>query len=170
MRIAMEPDERLASCGAVPPCTADRLRCLQLVQERAREQILVIGQYLTQLLTRLEPYYSAPLMTGETGEPSAQRAVRPIAFGRGQGAVIMARGDLAVELADASVAIQVSGSVRGRKRRSGWAGCLRPKANGARRRSSIRWSHKTPSSRHPARREPFLVDNACIYSHGDSER
>jgi DNA excision repair protein ERCC-3 len=131
---------------------ADRLHCLSLspreqirvayenprkiaiakkiIEEHKNDQILIIGQYLTQLdAFALE--IDAPLITGQT--PNKTRDELYDQFRRGDIKVlILSRvGNFAIDLPDASVAIQISGSFGSRQEEAQRLGrILRPKKQG----------------------------------------
>jgi DNA excision repair protein ERCC-3 len=99
----------------------------QLVENHPEDQILVIGQYISQLesLARL---LAAPLITGKT--PNAERERIYGAFKRGEVRVIVVSkvANFAIDLPDASMAIQVSGSFGSRQEEAQRLGrILRPK-------------------------------------------
>jgi DNA excision repair protein ERCC-3 len=132
--------------------TADRLHCLSLTpREQIRvayenprkvpiaqkllarhknDQVLIIGQYLTQL-HNFAMEIGAPLITGATS--NAQRDILYESFRRGDIKVlILSRvGNFAVDLPDANVAIQISGSFGSRQEEAQRLGrILRPKKQG----------------------------------------
>jgi DNA excision repair protein ERCC-3 len=102
---------------------------LQLVQNHHRDHIIVIGQYIRQL-TRLSEALKAPLITGKT--PNRIREEIYEAFRRGEEPVIVVSkvANFAIDLPDASVAIQVSGTFGSRQEEAQRLGrILRPKEN-----------------------------------------
>lgn len=128
---------------AIPYATADRRGkyriaaenpvkdeiTLQLVQNHHRDHIIVIGQYIRQL-TRLAETLKAPLITGKT--PNRTREEIYDAFRRGEEPVIVVSkvANFAIDLPDASVAIQVSGTFGSRQEEAQRLGrILRPKEN-----------------------------------------
>jgi len=102
---------------------------LQLVQNHHRDHIIVIGQYIRQL-TQLSKALQAPLITGKT--PNRIREEIYEAFRRGEEPVIVVSkvANFAIDLPDASVAIQVSGTFGSRQEEAQRLGrILRPKEN-----------------------------------------
>jgi DNA excision repair protein ERCC-3 len=98
-----------------------------LVARHADEQMLIIGTYLSQL-KRLARDVDAPLITGET--PQRERDVLFGKFRRGEikRLVVSKVANFAIDLPDASVAIQVSGSFGSRQEEAQRLGrILRPK-------------------------------------------
>jgi DNA excision repair protein ERCC-3 len=171
VRIAMEPDERLAYVQARPALQA-RLAgenagkppaVAELVKKHAGEQILVIGQYLTQL-RQIATLLGAPLITGET--PNQERTVLYERFRQGAVKVLVVSrvANMAVDLPDASVAIQVSGAYGSRQEEAQRLGrLLRPKANGAQAQFYTLVTQDTVEQAHAARRQQFLVEQGYTY-------
>lgn len=102
----------------------------KLLERHKNDQVLIIGQYLTQLHNfALE--IDAPLITGATS--NAQRDILYESFRRGDIKIlILSRvGNFAVDLPDANVAIQISGSFGSRQEEAQRLGrILRPKKQG----------------------------------------
>jgi DNA excision repair protein ERCC-3 len=99
----------------------------QLVENHPEDFILVIGQYISQLES-LAKLFKAPLITGKT--PNAERERIYNAFKRGEVRVIVVSkvANFAIDLPDASMAIQVSGSFGSRQEEAQRLGrILRPK-------------------------------------------
>lgn len=109
-----------------------KLRVVQsLCAEHAEDHVLIIGQYLEQLhdISRL---LKAPIITGET--PQAERDVLYGKFRSGEvkQLVVSRVANFAVDLPDANVAIQVSGTFGSRQEEAQRLGrVLRPKQNGS---------------------------------------
>jgi DNA excision repair protein ERCC-3 len=100
---------------------------MQLIENHRDDQILVIGQYLTQL-DSLAKLLNAPLITGRT--PNAERERIYNSFKRGDVRVIVVSrvANFAIDLPDASMAVQVSGSFGSRQEEAQRLGrILRPK-------------------------------------------
>jgi len=100
---------------------------VQLVQNHHNDHILVIGQYIRQLQL-LAKLLDAPLITGKT--PNKKREEIYNAFREGKVPVIVVSkvANFAIDLPDASVAIQVSGTFGSRQEEAQRLGrILRPK-------------------------------------------
>lgn len=98
-----------------------------LLQRHANDNVLVIGQYLDQLQL-ISERTGAPIITGET--PNIEREALYSAFKLGQIKVLIVSkvANFAVDLPDANVAIQVSGTYRSRQEETQRLGrVLRPK-------------------------------------------
>jgi DNA excision repair protein ERCC-3 len=99
----------------------------QLIKKHSDEPILVIGQYLTQL-KRISSGLKAPLITGSTS--NARRDVLYESFRQGEIPVLVVSkvANFAIDLPDASVAIQISGTFGSRQEEAQRLGrILRPK-------------------------------------------
>jgi DNA excision repair protein ERCC-3 len=102
-----------------------------LVQQHAADNILIIGTYLGQL-TDIARRLRAPLITGKT--PQGERDLLFGKFRRGEikRLVVSKVANFAIDLPDANVAIQVSGSFGSRQEEAQRLGrILRPKERGA---------------------------------------
>ena len=99
----------------------------ELVQRHPGENILIIGTYLSQL-KRLSRDLGAPLITGETPHRERERLFRDFRDGSTKVLVVSKVANFAIDLPDASVAIQVSGSFGSRQEEAQRLGrILRPK-------------------------------------------
>jgi DNA excision repair protein ERCC-3 len=98
-----------------------------IIKKHADEPVLIIGQYISQL-KRIASTLKAPLITGST--PNAKRDRLYEAFRSGDIAVLVVSkvANFAIDLPDASVAIQVSGTFGSRQEEAQRLGrILRPK-------------------------------------------
>ena len=101
-----------------------------LVERHKDDQILIIGQYIDQLKLLAEEL-NAPLLTGRT--PTGQREKLYNQFRRGEikRLVVSKVANFAIDLPDANVAIQVSGTFGSRQEEAQRLGrILRPKSDG----------------------------------------
>jgi DNA excision repair protein ERCC-3 len=141
----------------------------QLVENHREDYILVIGQYISQLesLARL---LKAPLITGKT--PNAERERIYGEFRRGKLPVIVVSkvANFAIDLPDASMAIQVSGSFGSRQEEAQRLGrILRPKSaeSGGPGRNSLFYtlvSRFTVEEDFAANRQKFLAEQGYKYT------
>jgi DNA excision repair protein ERCC-3 len=100
---------------------------IDLIENHPEDQILVIGQYISQLES-LARIVKSPLITGKT--PNLERERIYSAFKRGEVRVIVVSrvANFAIDLPDASMAVQVSGSFGSRQEEAQRLGrILRPK-------------------------------------------
>ena len=136
---------------------------LELIENHPEDHILVIGQYLNQL-DSLAKILNAPLVTGKT--PNAEREKVYTSFKKGEVRVIVVSrvANFALDLPDASMAIQVSGSFGSRQEEAQRLGrILRPKEG------KNSWfyslvSHYTVEETFAANRQKFLTEQGYKYS------
>ena len=136
----------------------------QIVANHREDAIIVIGQYLDQL-AELSKHLDAPIITGKT--PNAKREEIYAAFRRGEIKVIVVSkvANFAIDLPDASVAVQVSGSFGSRQEEAQRLGrVLRPKT-GAHRNSFFYTlvSNRTVEESFAANRQKFLTEQGYAY-------
>ncbi|MDR1048068.1 MAG: DEAD/DEAH box helicase [Treponema sp.] len=134
----------------------------QLIENHGEDQILVIGQYISQLesFARL---LKAPLITGKTPNPERERIYG--AFRRGEMRVIVVSkvANFAIDLPDASMAIQISGSFGSRQEEAQRLGrILRPKARNSWFFTLV--SRYTVEEDFAANRQKFLAEQGYKYS------
>jgi DNA excision repair protein ERCC-3 len=135
---------------------------LQLIQNHGDDQILVIGQYLSQI-NSLAKLLKAPVITGKT--PNAERERIYGSFKRGEVRIIVVSrvANFAIDLPDASMAIQVSGSFGSRQEEAQRLGrILRPKGRNAWFFSLV--SRYTVEEEFAANRQKFLAEQGYKYS------
>ena len=106
----------------------EKLSILKEVLERHREgSVLVIGQYLSQL-REAAAQLKAPLITGETAEGEREELYERFRQGKERVLVVSKVANFAVDLPDASVAVQLSGTFGSRQEEAQRLGrILRPK-------------------------------------------
>jgi DNA excision repair protein ERCC-3 len=136
----------------------------QLIGRHGGSRILVIGQYIDQLVA-LSRYLSVPLISGRT--PTAERERLYSAFRRGEVGVLLVSkvGNFAVDLPEANVAIQVSGTFGSRQEEAQRLGrILRPKADASK---AAFYSVVTLGSREQEfadKRQLFLTEQGYAYA------
>jgi DNA excision repair protein ERCC-3 len=134
----------------------------QLVENHPEDHILVIGQYITQLES-LAKMLAVPLITGKT--PNAEREQIYGAFKQGQVRVIVVSkvANFAIDLPDASMAIQVSGSFGSRQEEAQRLGrILRPKGRNSYFYTLV--SRYTVEEDFAANRQKFLAEQGYKYT------
>ncbi len=133
----------------------------QLIKNHREDSILVIGQYIEQLKI-LSKSLSAPLITGKTPNPERERIYN--AFRRGEEKVIVVSkvANFAIDLPDASVAIQVSGTFGSRQEEAQRLGrVLRPKKRNSYFYSLV--SRHTTEEEFALNRQKFLTEQGYKY-------
>jgi DNA excision repair protein ERCC-3 len=135
-----------------------------LVQRHREDHVLVIGQYIEQLeaiARRLE----APLLTGKTSTAERQRLYAAFKNGTIPLLVVSKIANFAVDLPDANVAIQVSGTFGSRQEEAQRLGrILRPKSDGRSARFYTMVTRDSRDQEFSAKRQLFLAEQGYRYS------
>jgi len=136
----------------------------RLLERHADDRVLVIGQFLEQLRT-LSTVFPMPLITGRT--PTAERERLYAAFRSGEIRQLMVSkvGNFAIDLPDANIAIQISGTFGSRQEEAQRLGrILRPKSpDGG---EAVFYTLVTADSREQEfgdRRQLFLTEQGYAY-------
>ncbi len=140
-----------------------------LVARHSDDQVLIIGQYLDQL-KQLADDLDAPLLTGRTN--TAQREKLYDAFRRGELRLLVVSkvANFAIDLPDANVAIQVSGTFGSRQEEAQRLGrLLRPKSDGRPAHFYTIVTRDTRDQDFSANRQLFLTEQGYRYSIEDAE-
>ena len=113
---------RIAATSPVKLWTVDRL-----LRRHADDNVLVIGQYLDQL-EEIAKRYDAPLITGKTANREREKLYGAFKRGEQKLLIVSKVANFAIDLPDANVAIQVSGTFGSRQEEAQRLGrILRPK-------------------------------------------
>ncbi|HZN39309.1 MAG TPA: DNA repair helicase XPB [Planctomycetota bacterium] len=135
-----------------------------LLDVHHKDRVLVIGQYLEQL-QQLAAVFRLPLITGHT--PTHEREALYAAFRRGElpRLVVSKVGNFAIDLPDANVAIQVSGTFGSRQEEAQRLGrVLRPKADGGPASFYTLVSADTREQDFAKKRQLFLTEQGYSYT------
>ncbi|MBX7105322.1 MAG: helicase-associated domain-containing protein [Gemmataceae bacterium] len=101
----------------------------RLLQRYAGERVLIIGQYLKQL-RRLAKRFDLPLITGATPTSEREELYNKFRSGEVRHLILSKVGNFAIDLPDANVLIQVSGTFGSRQEEAQRLGrILRPKGH-----------------------------------------
>ena len=155
-----EPEDRyrLASCSDVKNPVVERI-----VERHRGEPTLVIGQYLDQL-DELSERLGAEVITGET--PVVQRQKLFAAFREGEiGLLVVSKVAIfSIDLPEASVAVQVSGTFGSRQEEAQRLGrVLRPKVDGRTAHFYTVVARDTVDAEFAAHRQRFLAEQGYAY-------
>ncbi|WP_159803383.1 DNA repair helicase XPB [Arthrobacter zhaoguopingii] len=127
------------------------------------EQLLVIGQYLDQL-DDLGERLNAPVIKGDTAVKERQRLFEAFRSGEISTLVVSKVANFSIDLPEASVAIQVSGSFGSRQEEAQRLGrLLRPKADGRAARFYTVVARDTLDQDFAAKRQRFLAEQGYAY-------
>ncbi len=140
----------------------------KLVAAHRGEQLLVIGQYIDQL-DDLAARLDAPVIKGETSVKERQRLFSAFRAGEIQVLVVSKVANFSIDLPEASVAIQVSGSFGSRQEEAQRLGrLLRPKTDGRAARFYTVVARDTLDQDFAAKRQRFLAEQGYAYRILDS--
>ena len=161
-----EPDERYRLCST----TDTKTRVVErLVARHAADRTLVIGQYIDQL-DDLGERLGAPVVKGETTVPERQRLFQAFRTGELSTLVVSKVANFSIDLPEASVAIQVSGTFGSRQEEAQRLGrILRPKADGRTARFYSVVARDTLDQDYAQHRQRFLSEQGYSYRIIDAE-
>ncbi|MFI6156185.1 DNA repair helicase XPB [Kitasatospora sp. NPDC051170] len=155
-----EPEERYRFCAT----TATKRRVVEaLVRKHEKDQTLIIGQYIDQL-DELGEALDAPVIKGETS--NAQREKLFDAFRNKEiGVLVVSKvANFSIDLPEATVAIQVSGTFGSRQEEAQRLGrVLRPKADGHSAHFYSVVARDTVDQDFAAHRQRFLAEQGYAY-------
>lgn len=155
-----EPEDRYR-LAATSPEKLDVVRAI--VARHRREPVLVIGQYLDQL-AELGETLAAPVITGATPVKERQRLFAQFRSGDLPVLVVSKVANFSIDLPEASVAVQVSGSFGSRQEEAQRLGrILRPKADGRTARFYTVVARDTIDTEFAAHRQRFLAEQGYAY-------
>jgi len=173
IRVAMDADQRISYAVAplrekisIAGCNPEKNNIVKNLLEKHSEEndrILIIGQYIEQL-ENLSKEINVPLITGKT--PNKERDKIYDSFRSGEIKILMVSkvGNFAIDLPDANVLIQISGTFGSRQEEAQRLGrVLRPKKDG---RPAMFYSLVTKDSREQEfamNRQLFLAEQGYGY-------
>ncbi len=171
IRIELDPERRMAYAVADPQ---DRYRIAaenpakeevldQLLAKHEDDQVLIIGMYLDQL-ARVQARYGDPLITGKTTVRERRTLYGQFKEGRIKRLIVSKVGNFSVDLPDANVMIQISGTFGSRQEEAQRLGrILRPKRNGLLAHFYTLVSRDTNDQDYSANRQLFLTEQGYHY-------
>lgn len=172
VRVELPRDERVAYAMAEDAdkyrlCSSSEVKLdvvRSLVARHPGEQLLVIGQYLDQL-AELGELLGAPVLTGSTSVVERQRLFDEFRAGQIEVLVVSKVANFSIDLPEASVAVQVSGSYGSRQEEAQRLGrLLRPKEDGKSAHFYTVVSRDTLDQEYAQRRQRFLAEQGYAYT------
>jgi DNA excision repair protein ERCC-3 len=140
-----------------------------LVERHRGEQVLVIGAYIDQLHS-LGEYLDAPIVQGSTTTRERERLFDAFRQGEIATLIISKVGNFSIDLPEAAVAIQVSGTFGSRQEEAQRLGrVLRPKADGRQAHFYTVVSRDTIDTDYAAHRQRFLAEQGYAYTIVDAD-
>ena len=177
VRVTLTDTERLGYATAEPEeryriaATAASKRSVvsKIVADHEGDQTLVIGQYLDQL-EDLAERLGAPLITGATTVLERQRLFDAFRAGDITLLVVSKVANFSLDLPDATVAVQVSGTFGSRQEEAQRLGrLLRPKSDGRAARFFTVVARDTLDTDYAQHRQRFLAEQGYAYRIVDAE-
>ena len=161
-----EPEERYRYCATT---RTKRDVVQELVSLHAKEQILVIGQYLDQL-DDLGETLGAPVIQGSTPQKVREELFQAFRTGEISCLVVSKVANFSIDLPEATIAIQVSGAFGSRQEEAQRLGrVLRPKADGRGARFYSVVSRDTIDQDFAQNRQRFLAEQGYSYTIIDAD-
>ena len=159
---AAAADDERYRLAATAPAKLDVVRAL--VARHAGERILVIGQYLDQI-DELADALNAPPLTGATPVDERERLYQEFRDGTTPVLVVSKVANFSVDLPEATVAIQVSGSYGSRQEEAQRLGrLLRPKESGLSANFYTLVARDTVDQDFAQNRQRFLAEQGYSYT------
>ena len=141
----------------------------KLVERHHGDQVLVIGGYIDQLHA-LGEYLDAPIVQGATTNKERERLFEAFRNGEVPTLVISKVGNFSIDLPEAAVAIQVSGTFGSRQEEAQRLGrILRPKADGRQAHFYTVVARDTIDTEYAAHRQRFLAEQGYAYTIVDAD-
>jgi DNA excision repair protein ERCC-3 len=134
-----------------------------LLERYADSRVLIIGQYLKQL-RQLRKRFDIPLITGQTGSSEREELYGKFRKGEVRSLILSKVGNFALDLPDANVLIQVSGTFGSRQEEAQRLGrILRPKGGGEVAHFYTLVSRDTREQDFAHHRQLFLTEQGYSY-------
>lgn len=142
----------------------EKLRILERLLDKHREdQVLIIGQYIRQL-EEIAKRYDAPLITGKTSQEEREELYEAFRTGKINRIVVSKVANFAIDLPDANVAVQVSGTFGSRQEEAQRLGrILRPKEKENRAFFYTLVTRDSKDQEFSMNRQLFLVEQGYRY-------
>jgi DNA excision repair protein ERCC-3 len=172
VRIPLSPDLRMEYALAelrqkyrVAAENPAKFRVLdQLLDKHPDDQVLIIGMYLEQL-QQVAERYGYPTITGQTAVRERRKLYQQFREGTISRLIISKVGNFAIDLPDANVMIQISGTFGSRQEEAQRLGrILRPKRNGLLAHFYTLVSRDTQDQDFSANRQLFLTEQGYHYT------
>lgn len=161
LNYAMANQEDRYRIAATSPMKIEVIK--KLLAKHAGEPTLIIGQYLDQIHTIAEAL-EMPMITGETPVDERERLFDLFRTGAITALVVSKVANFSIDLPEASVAIQISGSYGSRQEEAQRLGrLLRPKADGRTASFYTLISRDTVDQDFAQNRQRFLAEQGYSY-------
>lgn len=171
VRATLSEDERLTYATAetreryrLAACSRGKLRAVEtLLAQHAGQQTLIIGAYVDQL-EEIAERTGAPLIHGKTSTKKREEAFQAFREGQISTLVVSKVANFSIDLPEAAVAIQVSGTFGSRQEEAQRLGrLLRPKQDGAEAIFYTIVARDTLDAEYAVHRQRFLAEQGYAY-------
>lgn len=178
VRVTLTDAERMAHAVAEPEekyrlCATARTKLpvvAKLVERHKDEPTLVIGAYLNQLEEVSEYLGGVPIVQGKTTNKERERLFEAFRSGELSTLVVSKVANFSIDLPEASVAIQISGTFGSRQEEAQRLGrILRPKADGKQAHFYSVVARDTIDADYAAHRQRFLAEQGYAYTIVDAD-
>ncbi len=133
----------------------------ELIENNPEDQILIIGQYVRQL-HHIAREVNAPIITGSVSNDRREELYHQFRTGKLRILVVSKVANFAIDLPDASMAVQVSGTFGSRQEEAQRLGrILRPKERNAKFYNLV--TRYTSEENYAANRQHFLTEQGYTY-------
>ncbi len=141
----------------------------KLLEKHKGSNILIIGQFITQL-NDIASQINAPIITGSTKNEERQKLYADFKSGKIKILVVSKVANFSIDLPDANIAIQVSGTFGSRQEEAQRLGrILRPKKSGEPAYFYSIITRETTDQKYSAKRQLFLTEQGYSYNILDAE-
>jgi DNA excision repair protein ERCC-3 len=177
VRVTLTDAERMAYATSEPEerykvCSTARTKIpvvRKLVERHPEEQVLVIGAYLDQL-DDLAADLGVPMIQGSTTNKERERLFDAFRVGEVRTLVVSKVANFSIDLPEAAVAIQVSGTFGSRQEEAQRLGrVLRPKADRRQAHFYTVVARDTLDAEYAAHRQRFLAEQGYAYTIVDAD-
>ncbi|WP_096304854.1 DNA repair helicase XPB [Jatrophihabitans sp. GAS493] len=141
-----------------------------IVDQHPDDQVLVIGAYLEQLDDVAEALGGVPIIQGSTPNKERERLYDEFRRGELRVLVVSKVANFSIDLPEASVAVQISGTFGSRQEEAQRLGrVLRPKADGRQAHFYTVIARDTLDAEYAAHRQRFLAEQGYAYTIVDAD-
>jgi DNA excision repair protein ERCC-3 len=178
VRVTLTDAERMAYATAEPEdryklaATArTKLPVIKtIVDSHPNDQVLVIGAYLDQLDDVSAELDGAPIIQGSTSTKERERLYDEFRRGEQRVLVVSKVANFSIDLPEAAVAVQISGTFGSRQEEAQRLGrVLRPKADGRQAHFYTVIARDTLDAEYAAHRQRFLAEQGYAYTIVDAD-
>ena len=161
MSYAVSEEKDKYRIAAENPLKLDAMRAI--LAKHPDDQVLVIGQYLDQLAA-IKEVLDVPIITGKTPVREREALYEKFRIGEITQLIVSKVANFAIDLPDANVAIQVSGTYGSRQEEAQRLGrILRPKRHGLLAHFYTLVTRDTKDQEFAAKRQLFLTEQGYRY-------